>query len=212
MKRVFLAFVICLLLLNCAKKEEKVIAKNKPYIISQENKGKITDNDTIPPSPPIPGWLVYGTNTFIINTDSTAYYFQNKGIGFICGTPNADTIPYFINLQPKDLIEISNKNLYEFIKLNYKDDFRNATFIASESDTLKSKMFFDLHKSLKYFIRDRDFCVIRRTTQEEDTVLKYKRNNESYYSSEDIKWDKTKIKFPEQIKFIKPPIQIKTKT
>lgn len=198
--------------MNCSKKENTI--QNTPYVISKKdiisNISNKPKNKNIPPPPPIPGWLVYGTNTFIINSDSTAYYFQNKGIGFICGTPNADTIPYFINLQPKDLIEISNKNLYEFIKLNYKDDFRNATFIASESDTLKSKIFFDLRKSLSHFIRDRDFCVIRRTTQEEDTVLKYKRSNGSYYS-EDIKWDKTKIKFPEQIKFVKPPILIKTK-
>ncbi|WP_269234509.1 hypothetical protein [Flavobacterium flavigenum] len=209
MAKIFISFVICIFLSNCSKKENQ--KENIHYIISKESKGKITGNDTIPPNLPIPGWLVYGTNTFIINTDSTAYYFQNKGIGFICGTPNADIIPYFINLQPKDLIEISNKNLYEFIKLNYKDNFRNATFIASQSDTLTSKIFFDLRKSLKCFIRDRDFCIVRRTTQEEDTVLKYKRNDESYYSSDDIKWDKTKIKFPEEVKFVKPLIQIKTK-
>jgi len=199
MKRILFGFIICYLLSNCNKKENT--KENTPYIISQKTH-EVIHGDTVPSPPPIPGWLVYGTNTFIINSDSTAYYFQNKGIGFICGTPNADTIPYFINLQPKDLIEISNKNLYEFIKLNYKDDFRNATFIASESDTLKSKIFFDLRKSLSHFIRNRDFCVIRRTTQEEDTVLKYKRSNGSYYS-EDIKWDKTKIKFPEHIEFVK---------
>ena len=198
--------MVCFLLLNCSKKDEKNVIKKDLYIISQQNR------IATPLPPPIPGWLVYGTNTFIINSDSTAYYFQNKGLGFICGTPSADTIPYFINLQPKDLIEISNKNLYEFIKLNYKDEFRNATFIASESDTLKSKMFFDLRRSLSYFIRDRDFCVIRRTTQEEDTVLKYKRGSESYYPSEDIKWDRTKIKFPEEVKFVKPLIRSKTKT
>jgi len=201
MKKVFLAFMICLLFFNCAKKEEKVVEKNKPYIISKENNRQIINGDTIPP-PPIPGFLVYGTNTFILNTDSTAYYFQNKGIGFICGTTNADTIPYFINLEPKDLIEISNKNLYDFIKLNYKDDFRNVTFIASQSDTLKSKIYFDLIKSLDLSLKDRDFYRIRKTTQEEDTVLKYKKNNKSFYS-EDIKWDKTKIKFPEKIKFTK---------
>lgn len=210
MKRTFIAFIIGLLFFNCTKKEAKIVEKNIPYIISKENKGKISGKDTIRPNPPIPGWLVYGTNTFIINSDSTTYYFQNKGIGFICGTPNADTIPYFANLQPRDLIEISNKNLYDFIKLNYKDDFRNATFIASESDTLKSKMFFDLRKSLSYFIRYRDFCVIRRTTQEEDTILKYNRSNKFYYS-EDIKWDKKRIKFPEQIKFVKPFIKVNKK-
>lgn len=208
MKSALIGFITCLLLFNCAKKEEKKVDTNKPYIISQENKPKPSSKQenkqeikNIPPPPPppsnstIPGWLVYGTNTFIIDTDSKIYYFQRNDIGFICGTETADTIPHFINLQPKDLIEIPNKNIYDFIKLNYKDDFRNITFIASETDTLKSKAFFDLRKTLESFTKGLDFYHIRRTTQEEDTVLKYKKNNK-YYDSEDIKWDKTKIKFP----------------
>ena len=194
MKTIFISLIICLLSFNCSKKEVKII-KNDPYIISQQNR------ITTPPPPPVPGWLVYGTNTFIIESDTTIYYFQRPPIGRICGTPTADTIPHFIDLQPKDLILLSNKNIYDFIKLNYKDDFRNATFIASESDTLKSKVFFDLRKSLSYFIRDRDFCIIRRTTQEEDTVFKYKKNNDSY-NSEYIQWDKKRITFP----FIKPKL------
>lgn len=191
------------LVFGCSKKEDNGV--QKPYVISIENKEKINKNDTIPPPPPIPGWLVYGTNTFILNSDSTAYYFQSKEIGMICGTLTADTIPYFINLQPKDLIEISNKNIYDFIKLNYKDDFQNVTFIASQSDTLYSKFFFDLQKSLNFFKRNRDFYLIRRITQEEDSVLKYKKSNE-YYDSNLIKWDKSNIKFAEQIKF---PKQVK---
>ncbi|TDO78159.1 hypothetical protein EV143_103410 [Flavobacterium chryseum] len=198
MTRILLLSMI-LLFLNCSKKQE--IEKNTPYIISQKTH-KVIYGDTILSPPPIPGWLVYGTDTFIINSDSTAYYFQNKEIGFICGTPNADTIPYFSNLQSRDLIVISNKNIYDFIKLNYSNDFRNATFIASQSDTINSKFFFDLYKSLKKFERDRDFVCIRRTTQEEDTVIYYKRNNK-YYNSTDIKWDKTRIKFPEHLEFVK---------
>jgi hypothetical protein len=215
MKSALIGFITCLLLFNCAKKEEKKIVTNKPYIISQENKPKLSSKQenkqeikNIPPPPPpppnssIPGWLVYGTNTFIIDTNSKIYYFQrNDNIGFICGTETADTIPHFINLQPKDLIEIPNKNIYDFIKLNYKDDIRNITFIASKSDTLNSKSFFDLRKTLESFTKGRDFYHIRRTTQEEDTVLKYKKDN-IYYNSEDIKWDKKRIIFP----FIKPKL------
>lgn len=201
MKRVFVALLFCLALLNCAKKEEKSVEKNAPYIISQENREKIIGKDTIPPIPPIPGWLVYGTDTFIIDSDTTIYYFQRNEIGMICGTPTADTIPYFINLQPRGLILLSNKNIYDFIKLNYNNNFRNITFIASSSDTVNSKAFFDLRKSLKSFTKFRDRLFIRRTTQEEDTVLKYKRNNEYYYP-ENIKWDKNRIAFP----FIKPKV------
>jgi hypothetical protein len=200
MTRTFIGFMICLLLCNCKEKESQ--EENIPYVISQENKAKIISNDTISSPPPIPGWLFYGTDTFIINSDTTAYYMKNKGIGFICGTVTADTIPYFIDLNPRDLIEISNKNIFDFIKLNYSDDFRNATFITSNTDTIDSKIFFDLRKALNFYKRDRDFIAIRRTTQEEDTVIFYKRNNKNYYSG-GIEWDKTKIKFPEHIEFVK---------
>lgn len=206
MIRIFIGFMICFLFLNCAKNEKQ--EENIPYVISQENHEIIHGKDTMPAPLPPPGWLVYGTNTFILNSDSTAYYFQRKGMAVVCGTPTADTIPYFTNLQPSEIIELSNKNIYDFIKLNYRDDFRNQTFIASQSDTLNSKMFFDLNKSLNLFKRDRDFVIIRRTTQEEDTVLKYKKDN-CYYDYKEIKWDQKKIKFPEipkQVKFIKSKI------
>lgn len=155
-----------------------------------------------PPSPPpIPGWLVYGTNSFIIDNDSKIYYSQRKEIGTICLTnlPIEDTIPHFINLHPKDLIEIPVNFIDEFIKVNYKNDFKNITFICSKKDTLKSKSFFALQNALKSHSQKRDFYHIRRTTQEEDTVLEYKKNNK-YYNSENIKWDKTRITFP----FTKP--------
>jgi hypothetical protein len=200
MTRIFIGFIICFLFGNCHKK--KSIKINIPYIISQEDKVKISGNDTILAPPPIPGWLFNGTDTFIINSDTTVYYMKNKGIGMICGTLTADTIPYFVDLNPRDLIEISNKNIFDFIKLNYNDDFRNATFIVSHSDTINSKIFFDLRKSLNFYKRDRDFVAIRRTTQEEDTVIFYMKNNK-HYESDDIKWDKKRIKFPEHIEFVK---------
>lgn len=201
MARTFIGVMICLLFFNCKKKESK--EENIPYIISLENKEKIIrGNGTIPAPPPCPGWLYYGTNTFIINSDTTAYYLQNRSVGFICGTAKADTIPYFIDLHPRDLIEISDKNIFDFIKLNYSDDFRNATFIASTCDTLNSKIFFDLRKALNIFKRDRDFIAIRRTTEEEDTVVFYKKNNKNYYSR-GIKWDTRRIKFPDPFEFVK---------
>lgn len=114
----------------------------------------------------------------------------------------SDTIPHFINLQPKDLIEIPTNTISDFIKLNYKDGFRNMTFIASKLDTLNTETYFYLVDAIKSIEKEGDTYFIRRTTQEEDTVLKYKRNNE-YYNSESIKWDHERITFP----FIKPKLQ-----
>jgi len=209
MKRVFIGFIICLLLLNCAKKE-----KNKKAILYIISKEKIQTSDELekkkaPPPPPIPGSLIYGTNTFIIDHDSKIYYFQRNPIFPICGNGfENDTIPHFIDLQPQHLIEIPSNSISDFVKLNYKDDFRNLTFVSSKLDTLKSESFFKLINALESSLKDRDFYYIERTTQEVDTVLKYKKTNK-YYSSENIKWDKKRITFPEQIKFIKPPIRTK---
>ncbi len=204
MSRIFIGFIICFFLLNCTKKEG--LEENIPYIISKESKEKITDTDTIPPPPPIPGWLFYGTNSFIIDTDSKIYYFQRDEINHICGNwKKSDTIPNFIGLQPKDLIEIPTNNISDFIKANYKQKFKNITYICSKTDTLQSESFFVLEKALKSQEKYGDYYNIRRTTQEEDTVLKYKKNNE-FYNSEDINWDKNRITFP----FIKPKLE-KTK-
>jgi hypothetical protein len=205
MVRIFIGFMVCLLLLSCTKKANKTVVKNKPYIISKEDRETLEDlkKRKIPPPPKPPGWLIYGTNTFILDKDSNIYYFQGNRIGLVCltGSEN-DTIPYFIDLQPKDLIEIPNNCIADFIKLNYKEEIRNITFISSQLDTLQSKNYFDLMEAIKTSCQDRDTYFIGETTQEEDTVLKYKKNNESYYF-ENIKWDKTKIKFPEYIKFAK---------
>ncbi|PXY45341.1 hypothetical protein [Flavobacterium hydrophilum] len=202
MKRVFIGFIICLLL-NCSKKENTI--ENTPYIMSKKdiitNISNKPKDKNIPPPPPIPGWLFYGTNTFIIDKDSKIYYSQREKIGRICGYKFDDTIPHFINLQPKDLIEIPNNMISDFIKLNYKDNFQNITFIASTLDTLKTQNYFDLINAIESSLDQNDSYFIRRTTQEEDTVFKYKKNNE-YYNSENIKWDKKRITFP----FIKPKL------
>ncbi|WP_163397934.1 hypothetical protein [Flavobacterium fluviatile] len=201
MKKIFSGLLICLIMMNCSKKENTNL--NTPYVISKKdiltNISNKPRDKNIPPPPPIPGWLAYGTNTFIIDTDSKIYYFQRNKIGRICINGRFDTIPYFIDLQPKDLIEIPNNAISDFVKLNYKDDFRNLTFISSKLDTLKSENYFVLVKAIESSLKENDFYFIRRTTQEEDTVLKYKKNNISYYS-EEIKWDKNRITFP----FIKP--------
>ncbi|EJG00782.1 hypothetical protein [Flavobacterium sp. F52] len=164
MARILIGFMICFLFLNCSKKENQ--EKDIPYIISQNNKEKVQGKDTIPPPPPIPGYLYYGTNTFIIDKNSNVYYSQRNEIGHICGNwERNDTIPYFINLQPNDLIEIPANNISDLIKANYKDNFRNITFIASKLDTLNSKIYFDLVNALKSSLKEDDLYFIRRTTK-----------------------------------------------
>lgn len=109
-----------------------------------------------------------------------------------------DTLPHFLDLQPKDLVQIPKNIVTDFLSQNIlnKEENRRILVVASQNDTIKNVSFFD-------FINKNQLraYLIRRTTQEEDTVLKYKKNNE-YYNSEDIKWDQDRITLP----FIKPKL------
>lgn len=194
MKRIITGIIICFLFANCNKKDTP---KNSIYIISKENYKtiKILERKNIPPPPPV-GGTPYGTHNFIFDNDTTIYYFQRREFSPGCGTGmENDTTPHFIDLQPHNLIQIPNNSITDFIKLNYKGDYNNATFISSKSDTLKSKAYFDLINALQLSLKHRDFYHIRRTTQEEDTVLHYKKSKKYYYSNQ-IKWDTTRIKLP----------------
>lgn len=196
MTRIFIAFMICLLLLNCAKREEKIVIKNKPYIISYENEkfDKYADSlkknsNTVALRPK--GF--YGESQLIIDKQGDFYYYQNRYIGIGCGTGREnDTLPYFLDLQPKDIIKVPQTSISDFLSENIlsKEKNRRILIVASQTDTIKNTSFFNFINKNKL-----QAYAIRRTTQEEDTVLKYKENNYSYFSVE-IKWDKTKIKLP----------------
>jgi len=203
MGKMFLALLFCFSLLSCSKKEKKCLTTNKPYLISvieKNEKANLTKNK-IPPPPPCPYGGTYGTNFFIIDKESNIYYFQRPKInGWFCGTEmGEDTIPYFMNLKTFELIQIPKNGIADFVLLNLKKNERNIIHVASQLDTLSSQSFHFLINALDKSKDDNDFYFIRRTHQEEDTVLKYKKNNE-YYDFKDIKWDKTKIKLPEMNK------------
>jgi hypothetical protein len=198
MKSTLIGFITCLLLFNCAKKEEKIVTKNNPYIISEEDIKLQKYKDSLKKSgskivlPDTKGFY-YAENQLIIDNKRELFYYQREYIQILCNYGNEnDTLPHFINLKTKDIIKIPQKSLDDFISENImpKEKRRQILIIASQSDTITNTYFLNFIKKshlLAYHIR--------RTTQEEDTVLKYKRNNDYYYS-DSIKWDKTKIKFP----------------
>jgi hypothetical protein len=192
-----LVLIIVGLLFGCTKKGEVAkedIAVQKPYVISEEDRkyreelknGKI-------PSPFIP-FGISGESNLLIDEHSNIYYYQrNKKVDLICdyGREN-DTIPMFLDLQPKDLIKIPKDCIEKFINENVmnKEKRRQILIMESQTDTIKDKSFLRFLKNIqtpKY--------VIRRTTQEEDTVLYYKKKD-LFYDSNVIKWDKSRIKFP----------------
>jgi hypothetical protein len=193
MVRIFIGFMICFLLLNCAKKEEKAVIKNKPYIISHEDKELEKYYDSLGVPPPSTKGFFYGESQLLIDKKGNLYFYQKRYIQILCSYGSEkDTLPHFLDLQPKDIVKIPKKCLNDFLSENIltKEKRRQLLIIGLQSDTIKNPYFLDFLKSniiQTYYIR--------RTTQEEDTVLKYKTNSDYYYS-DSIKWDRTKIKFP----------------
>jgi hypothetical protein len=88
---------------------------------------------------------------------------------------------------------VPNNSIVDFIKQNVanRNEMKRILVIASQNDTIKNN-------ALLSYLNENQLSSFstRRTTQEEDTVLKYKKNNDEYYNSNSIKWDKTKIKLP----------------
>lgn len=192
MARIFIGFMVCFLFLNCEKKNEKILEKQKPYIISFEDMKFERYADSLKKhskTVALPPKGFYGESQLIIDNQGNFYYYQKEFTGIGCGTGREnDTLPHFLNLQPKDIIKVPQSDLSDFLSENIliKEKNRRILIVASQNDTIKNTSFFNFTNRNKL-----QAFVIRRTTQEEDTVLKYKKNN-SFYFSEQIKWDKTK--------------------
>jgi hypothetical protein len=195
-KKVILIFVIGLFF-SCNKKQT---ANNVPilksYIISEEDRKLKENTDSLNrfgnKAIYLPRKGFYGESNLIIDKKGEIYYFQKRYFMLFCdyGMEN-DTLPEFLDLQPKDLIKIPKEALKRFVDENVmnREKRRQILVIASQNDTIKDIT------SLKFLRNTRvPTYFIRRTTQEEDTVLQYKKTK-IYYYSDSIKWDKTKIKF-----------------
>jgi len=200
MAKIFIGLMICFLFLNCGKKEEKIVEKNKPYIISHEDRKLRKYCDSVQKSKSnfasYPKKGFYGEHQLVIDKNGNLYFYQKEYFMELCsyGSEN-DTLPNFLRLQPKDIVRVPQKNLTDFLSENIlaKEKNRQILIIASENDTIKNTSFFE-------FLNKKNIgnYIIRRTTQEEDTVLHYKNNNNKhiYYYPDSVKWDKTKIKLP----------------
>lgn len=194
--RTLILFILLFSVLSCTKKETPK-EELKHYIISEkerEIKEKIKAGNFLPPPK---GY--YGEFQLVIDSSDNFYCYQREDQSYIwnCIIDENDTLPEFIDLQPKDLLKINSKQITDLINENImsKPKNRQILVIASQKDTLNDLAFLKFLKKVKV-----PLYLIRKTTQEEDTVLQYKKNNNIYYS-EAIKWDESKIKFQ---KFLPP--------
>ena len=195
MKKVVLILIIGILF-SCNKKQnlEKGIHL-KPYIISEVDRKLKRNIDSINSVSEnkiyLPRKSYYGESNMIIDKKGEIYYYQKRYFKIFCEYGmEKDTLPEFLDLQPKDLIKIPKESLKSFIDENVmsKEERRQVLVMASQNDTINSNAFLKFLNDMRV-----PTYIIRRTTQEEDTVLHYKKTK-IYYYSDSIKWDKTKIK------------------
>lgn len=189
MKVHLVLILVCFFLLNCAKKEE---VKNEVYIISEEDRkikkmaeeGKIL----VPPS----GF--YGSSNIIIDKNGGLYFYQRENRYIWHCIIEENPLPEFIDLQPKDLVKIPATAVADFLKENTAINIKEKRhlIIASQLDTLKSESFFNI----MHFLNDNKFplYLFRRTTQEEDVVLKFK-ESDAFYNADSVEWDESRIRF-----------------
>ena len=196
-------FLYVIGLISCQKQAEQ----KEYYIISKKSytdfaKRYVYDsvqNLPPPPRPEPPIVVVEGTkysdlviildsidNVFIYRTELFPKIdIQKKKIELICGTGlRFDKIhPEFINLKPEQLIKFSATEFSKFINSNkniFKVDSnrKQYLYIASTKDTVYNPC---LDEFKKVFKKQKNlFYVIRKTTEEEEVVLKFVKNKKAY--------------------------------
>jgi len=186
--------------ISCSQQPTRI---DDVYIVPQKAKPQVdTTFNEPPPAPPIQTY--YLTTNFIIDASGEVYFYAQPQYSFYCGTGlNWDTPPKFLDLKPKDIIQVPINSLIDFIKLNVLslDVNQRRVAVASVKDTIQSvglSKIFEVCKDNSNEIR----WLFRKATEEENIVLKYKKHNWRYYP-EDIKWDSTKIWFPNKIDSIR---------
>lgn len=192
---VFLALVI--FSFTCCKKEKVTEVNVEAYTVipKQDSISKEIQKTNQVPSPIIPQEMKwYSDLVFIMDSKDKVFLYQTE---VVASNEIADfKCPNYIGLRPEYLTTIDSKDFVSFIKNNndifgiLRDErgISNFFYIASETDTIKNQALFDLNKALGKE-RGRSFYFLRKTTEEENVVLKFKRNQEDFIP-ENIKWSK----------------------
>ena len=200
-----LAFTLLIFISSCHQRTRNRIDTFIVPILEKPLSDTLVDGVPLPPAIQ----TYYLTFNFIIDSSGQAFYYQRRSRNYICGTGmDWDTPPPFIDLQPKDIVQIPYAAIADFIKLNILsvDPSDRLVSIASINDTIKSNQLAEMlivFKDTSNHIR----WLFRKATQEESVVLKHKQK-QAYYDSESIIWDSTKIGFmptPEEMMIFTPP-------
>ena len=181
---------------------------NETFIVPIKEKPSIKTSLNSPPPPP-PIQTYYLPSNFIIDTAGRLYFYQQQQYGWFCGAGiEWDTPPEFIDLKPKDIVQVPIENIDQFITLNVLtlDGSDRRVSIAFLRDTIQSAGLAKIMLTFKDTTNHVKW-LFRKATQEETVVLNYKQSNQEYYADE-ITWDLTRIRLPleSKIKFTVPKV------
>lgn len=187
---------------------EKSLTKGELYIISKQDSLERVKPDSIAKLLSLPlGMDFYYDIVVIFDSIDKVYLYQTKLIKpdyrFVDFTNGKNAkgsfdkldfkrhkFPNFIELHPDNLLTFESNSFIEFIKSN-NDIFKLDTirgnsikllYIASVCDTIRNKAFYDFKKYISTVRKNANpiISIIRRTTEEEDSVLFFKRKKLEY--------------------------------
>jgi hypothetical protein len=192
MKMILFQIALIILFTTCTTKKS-----NSPFslVISGFNKRINTSGQPEMPKHP---FSYYGHYNFIFDTSGKIYFYQNE---FDTSKKHKRVIdfdnqaPVYLGLTPDRLCIVPEMNILQFAKANFSQHSAKTKFlvISSVSDTINSDGLFTLLQLAK----DTSFHLkidIRRTTYEENLILKYKIAN-SFFDPNAIHWDSTEVLF-----------------
>jgi hypothetical protein len=193
MRNILLIFT--LIFLGCNKPKEIPF---EYYVISKQD--SINKKSDVPPPPPPPQkFKFYSDIVFIMDSRNKVYIYQTENTNrFVRDNRISKLIfdynfPNYLGLKPENLITYNSNDFIAFIKANndifgLNNDNGNHVhkflYIVSESDTVKNDALYQLGKILR---NDNVNYIVRRTTEEENFVLKFKRNKSAYFP-EKLNW------------------------
>jgi hypothetical protein len=189
----FFALTICSFT-NCRKENIAKPIKEDYIVISKEDSISKTYNKTNKiPKPIIPQEMKwYSDLVFIMDSKDKVYVYQTEKKS---SNENAKfDYPNYIGLRPEYLTTIESKDFISFLKNNNdifgifpnQENVSNFFYIVSETDTIKNQALYDLNKVLNKE-KSRSIYLLRKTTEEENEVLKFKRSHQNF-EPKNIKW------------------------
>lgn len=202
MKQFLLITLSFLLLSSCIRKHGDEVTQ---YWVVQnaDSKNKNSKNE-IPPPPPPPQELKWYTNiVFIMDSKNKVYVYQTETTHryeFVkTRKTNFEPIseykfPTFIGLKPEHLLTFDstyfvkflkeNNDIFELVKITDQSK-RRLIYLVSDCDTIKNPAFYEFGKLIEK--EERLAYIVRKTTEEENQVLTFKRNQHKYVPKQ-INW------------------------